>query len=242
LNAKFEVGRQSQISVDANETTLSVKEINVTVPSNPESEIQAIKQRIATITAEMAQVYLQFVSVTAAFISVWYWEQTEYFVGQNVDVTMRLGQKKLSKLKAEVTSLQADISKATEKILGNEKLWWHLDPGYQSYYYSSSPPERLDYAVRLIAGQLAMVLEKYGYLEINLKKPGAWREWDSSRNNYARRAKHFYSDSLDWPADMKSLLEQYHSLHGEVPQLLWELEELKLKLEKDQAKNLWSQA
>jgi hypothetical protein len=216
--------------------------IDVTVPSNPEFEIQAIKQKMATINAQMAQVHQQFIAVAIEFISNWYWEQTENFVGQNAAVSMRLGQKKLSKLKADIQSLQAHVSKNVEKILGNKNLWWHLEPGYQSYYYASSPPEKLDNAVRFIAGKLAIVLEKYGYLEANLKEPGAWREWDSSRNNYTRRAKHFYPNSLEWPAEMKSLLEQYHSLHGEVPQLLWVLEERTQKQKKDQAKNLWRQA
>ena len=159
------------------------------------------------------------------------------------ELTKELDSQELSKLKAEVKALQEDTPNIVTAFLQDENLWWHRKQCEQSYSFSGNrPPNGLDRSIRLVAGKLASILEKYGYLTTKFQNPDAWREWDQSGNSHPPGARHYYPSGIDWTERMRTLTKQYEDIHRESVCRASEIERLKEDKEKNEAEDLWNKA
>ena len=210
---------------------------------NFDVEIAAAEARLNGLTSRMEQIRQSFMSTTVEFVRPLFWEQTESLVKREAELTKKLGVEKLAQLKSEVKALQDNTESIAAQFLNEDRLWWHLKPSEQMYsYYGNRPPDGLDKAVRLIAGRVAPILEKYGYLSANLSEHGIWREWDASGNHHLPNSRPCYPYGLDWSDTMKALIQEYQRLHQDATRQANDVAKLKKAKEQSEAEDLWKRA
>lgn len=210
---------------------------------NFEAEIETAESQLEANIKRMEQIKQEFLSTTIEFIKTWYWEQTEFMVKHKPKFTKELDTQELSELKEEVKALQEDTPNIVTEFLQDESLWWHRKHSDQCYFFSENrPPNGLDRAVRLIAGKLASILEKYGYLTTKFQDDEVWREWDQSGNYHPPGARPYYPYGQDWPERMRTLTKQYEDIHREAVYRASEIEKLKEDKEKSEAEDIWNKA
>lgn len=147
---------------------------------NFSTEIEAAEKELEAIKSQLKGIRQQFLLAATEHLRQWYMQQTESFVKRNYELTKKLEGAKLSQLKADLTKLKDDTPNVVSEYLDVDELWW---PAKEIEQGEGIHPPNLGNPVRLAAGRLAPILEKYGYLSSEGSE--VWREWDST-GNYQR--------------------------------------------------------
>ena len=216
---------------------------------NFDSRIEAAQKDLEVTFANMEQLREEFIAATVEFMEPWYWDQTETMVTRRPEITKQLGVDKLAQLKADVKSLQENCATIAAEFLADERLWWHQKRGEQAYsYHENRPPGGLDKAVRLIAGKLGPILERYDYLSGKLDRISplqsheVWRERDASGSYHPANARPYHPYGFDWSERMRAVLKNYADLLQEGVRQASEIDGLKHAKERSEARDLWEQA
>ena len=203
---------------------------------------QIAETQMREVLRLMEKVYSQFLQAAEEFLNQWFLREASERVREKFDLTRDLGKEKLAEMKTEVRALQGETSSMIQEYLTDSSLWWHKKQDEQDYVCEGQfVPPKINYALRLIAGRLAPILEKYGYLILDLENPGSWRECSKIGLYYFRHARPFYHKALDWSPRMKSLMTMYHKLHTEGLYHKDEIDRLRQGIATAEAETLWSQ-
>lgn len=210
---------------------------------NFDNEITAIESQLNICITEMDELRLAFVRETIAFLQPWYLREAEAQVKRNPEKIIALGEPKIAELKSAVKKIQAEAPKAIADILSRPEMWWHLKQDEQRYaWYGNRAPEPLNKAVRLAAGRLAPALEACGLIPTGFQEHGVWREWDKSGNHHPYDARHCYNTDLEWPSEMRRLVEQYDKCQIVAVREKDKLAVVKTSKAESAAKDLWDKA
>jgi hypothetical protein len=210
---------------------------------NLEDEISAIKAELETMTNQGEQIRKDFVSETIQFVNNWYWFKTENIVREKSQITKQIGIQNLSQMKKDIKQLQGQSSKIVNNLLQDQNLWWHLMPDKLPDLYSGRQfTNPFDKAVRLAAGQLASVLEKYKYLSSLDGEPEIWREYDSSGIHLVPNARLMYPYRMEWSEKMRRLVKQYEDLRNKAYPVVESMLQLNLEKSDKEAFDLWNMA
>jgi hypothetical protein len=210
---------------------------------NLEDEISAVKTELETITNQGEQIRKDFISETIQFVNNWYWSRTENIVKEKSPITKQIGIQNLSQMKKDIKQLQGQSSKIVNNLLQDQNLWWHLIPDKLPDLYSGRQfTNPFDKAVRLAAGQLASVLEKYKYLSSLDGEPEIWREYDNSGIHLAPNARLMYPYRMEWSEKMRTLMKQYEDLRNKAYPVVESMIQLKLEKSYKEAFDLWNMA
>lgn len=210
---------------------------------NLESEISTATTQLELITSQAEQIRKDFIIETITFIHGWYWSKAEEIIKEKSQITVCLGVPNLSLLKKDVNQLQEQSSKIVNSFLLDKSLWWHLNldtlPDLFSGHRINDPIEK---AVRLAAGQLAPLLEKYNYLSTRDQDHELWREWDNSGNHHAPNARAIYPYQIEWSGRMKTLTTRYEELRKQTYPIIDTIKKLKSEKSRIEASDLWNKA
>jgi hypothetical protein len=210
---------------------------------NLENEISAVKAELETITNQGEQIRKDFISETIQFVNNWYWLKTENIVKEKSQITKQIGIQNLSQMKKDIKQLQVQSSKIVNNLFQDQNLWWHLFPDKLPDLYSGRQfTNPFDKAVRLAAGQLASVLEKYKYLSSLDGEPEIWREYDSSGIHLAPNARLMYPYRMEWSEKMRTLVKQYEDLRNKAYPVVESMIQLNLEKSYKEAFDLWNMA
>lgn len=210
-----------------------------------EKEILAQEAELAQMATQMERHRQDFLSATEAFLEPWFLNEAKKVAEHEADTTQGLGPERIASLKAEIREHQKGTRGLVNQFIGDEALWWHLRPGAQHYHMSEyAVPDILDRAVRLVAGTLAPILERYGYLPrpANRGHSLVWREWDASGNHHPPNARPSYPGSIGWSQAMKAPVRAYAVLRGSAEGTRNALERLKVEKKQAEAGDLWNRS
>ena len=207
------------------------------VPRNFRAEIEAAEKELEAIKSELKGIRQHFLLATTEFVRQWYRQQAETFVKCNHELTKKLEGEKLPQLKADLSKLENDTPTAVSEYLDVDELWWQAKEGEQRY---GTLEADLSKAVRLAAGRLAPVLEKYGYLSSEGSE--VWREWDKTGSYHPPDAKPYYTYGLEWSQGMKDTMKSYAELRVKAVNVAQTIRQLKQEKGSSEAEELWRKA
>ncbi|HAO19039.1 MAG: hypothetical protein BWK80_10655 [Desulfobacteraceae bacterium IS3] len=206
---------------------------------NYQEEIRKNEKHLRDTISRMKEIHLDFIAETTNFMRRWYMKVTEQKVKTETDLTKKLGVQKLSQLKNDLNLLQQKTPDIIREFADTEDLWWHRK---QPEAIIPNFSESMEIALRLIAGKLAPVLEKFGYITTNPQDPSFWREWDKFGINHPPNARPYYPHHLDWSEKMQELIREYDELMKDGVEYAVELKRLKETQSRMEAEDLWNKA
>ncbi|MEM8610425.1 MAG: restriction endonuclease [Cyanobacteria bacterium P01_H01_bin.105] len=169
-------------------------------------------ERIELALQEMVKVREAFIETSEEYLSNWYWSQVDSRVKRQVEHTLSLGKKELSRLKQTVKELQEETKGIINEHFGAEELWWDQERGDQNYsYYGNRAPDELDIALRYAAGHLAPILKEFGYTNPNVK----WVK-RTEKSYYSTDETPYYPGLIQWSEKMRTLVGRYETLRQRV--------------------------
>ena len=210
---------------------------------NLDNEIDFAITQLEMLTTRGEQIHNDFISETNQLMHNWYLLKTEEIIKEKSYINLQIGIPNLAQLKKDIKQLQEQSSKIVNSFLQDKSLWWHLTPFNQSDPYSGHRfTDPFEKAIRLAAGQLALIIEKYKYLSIQEGDHEIWREYDSSGNHHAPNARPIYPYQIDWSEKMKTLIKEYEALRTKSYPIIESINKLKLEKSRNEATDLWNKA
>lgn len=206
---------------------------------NYDEQIQTLDKLLANAVIRMKEIHQDFMAATTEFMKSWYAELTKQKVTGATKLTKQLGIEKLSKLKAEVSKLQENTPQIVNDLINDVRIWWHMRNEEKVDLHFK---DNVSKSLRLIAGKLGPILERYGYITTDPQEPGFWREWDEYGLNRPPNARPYYPHHLNWSDHMKSIIDEYDDLMRDALQYSSELKKLKAEKTQYEVEDLWSKA
>lgn len=204
-----------------------------------EEELHALEGSLGALKSRMASVSEAFIGHAIPFLIAWYDETVIRAIMQDPEHTEQLPAERLSALKAELRELQANATGVAGSLLRGDEAWWHKTPTEDAYRRERS----LDKAVRLAAGLLGPILQKYGYLRARSRMPREeWLEYDSTGQHHPPNARPYYPYSMTWSDEMQTSSQEYGALVTEGEPLLSRIQQAKESIKRGRAKDLWDSA
>ncbi len=206
---------------------------------NYQEEIRKTEKNLRDTLSRMKEIHSEFMAEATEFIRRWYMQITEQRVKTETELTKKLGVQKLSQLKADLIALQKKTPDIMKEFLEHDTIWWHRTQAGKAIPHFT---EIMEKSLRLIAGRLAPILEKYGYITTNPQDPSYWREWDEFGIMHPPNARHYYPHHLDWSEKMQDLIREYDELMRDGVDFAVELKRLKETQSRFEAEDLWNKA
>src|SRR5208283_5348195 len=137
-------------------------------------QIQKAQADFDEIIKEMSKTYHESAKPTVEFFQSWYNEQArEVVINNKPSITKKIGEQKVSRLKQEIQKLQNNTEDTVSEFLQHRNLWWHTQYADPQYISTGNPPRDVNEALSLIAGKIAVVFDKFGYISLR----GEDRNW-----------------------------------------------------------------
>ena len=200
-------------------------------------QIQKAQADLDEIIKEMSKTYHEFAKATVKFFQSWYMEQAREMVINKPSITKKIGEQKVSRLKQEVQKLQNNAEDTVSEFLQHGNLWWHTQYADPQYISTGNPPRDVNEALSLIAGKIAVVFDKFGYISLR----GEDRNWVKGDPN-SQNAQLVLPGELKGSGEMVKLTNDYNYQLIEAQRLLGQIKELKHKKEQAESEDLWNKA
>src|SRR5271157_1869964 len=209
--------------------------------SNLDDEVSSAKTQLEALINQGEQIRKDFISETIQFVNNWYWLKIEDIIKDKSQITKQIGILNLSQMKNDVKQLQGQSVKIVNNLLQDQNLWWHLTPDKLPDLYTGRQfIEPFDKKVRLAAGELSAILEKYQYLLNPDGEPERWREFDSSGIHFAPDARRMYPYQIEWTKNMKMFIKQYEDIRNKAYPVIESIKNSELEKSRKEAFDLWN--
>lgn len=206
-----------------------------------DAEITSAKTQLVTLTNREEEIRKNFISETAQFINNWYWVKIEDIIQEKSQITKQIGVQMLSQMKNDIKQLQVQSAKIVNNLLQDQTLWWHLTPDKLPDLSTGRQfIEPFDKKIRLAAGELSSILEKYQYLSSPDGEPEIWREFDSSGIRFAPDARRMYPYHIEWSENMKMLIKEYEDIRNQAYPVIESIINLEMEKSRKEAIDLWN--
>ena len=208
---------------------------------NLDVEISSARTQLVTLTNQGEEIRNNFISETIQFLNNWYWLKIEDIIQEKSQITKKIGIQMLSQMKTDIKQLQGQSVKIVNNLLQDQNLWWHLTPDKLPDLYTGRQfMEPFDKKIRLAAGELSSILEKYQYLSSPDGEPEIWREFDSSGIHFAPNARRMYPYHIEWTEKMKMLIREYEDIRNKAYPVIESIKNLELEKSRKEAFDLWN--
>jgi hypothetical protein len=189
----------------------------------------------------------KFADAAGQFLKDWYMDEATRMVKSCPDVTKQLAHNdRLSGFKSAVQTLQQKATEAAHEFIMTGDVWWHYNgnpPAIAEFtMHGGSYPAGADKAIRLAAGLLAPILEKYNYLSIYTNANVIWREQDVPAGQIKARPMYPRSSPLKWSSEMTKIYSEYSEILESFAPIEIQIVELRKQKEQSEADDLWSKA
>ncbi len=206
-----------------------------------EPHLAACQQQAEAYRTQMEAVQRQLVEATTRFAVDWFNEHVQQAVLANPAFTQEAGLEGLRTLKAELRALIERTPQIVAEHLDRDEFWSHRAPTPpdehmgiwgRHRYPSDRPSPSLETAIRDILGHVGPLVLSRG-----LVSPDERRNWQQGSSSHPR-----YPYWIEWPAEMRTLLETYRHLDDQLRNALTRIEALQQQKGEVEAKRLWDQA
>jgi hypothetical protein len=206
-----------------------------------DAQISDLESQIESLKVKMEDVCRAFLLATDKFAANWLEDRAERAVTTNPEVTKKIPQERLKKLKSALDRLVLRVPRIVGKHVNKDSHWAHrgqMSDDLLSHFgryriYGRSVPDELDNAVREVLGYVGGLLAEY-----NLADVGEYKEWAIEYPGPHPK----YRREYIWSEEMNTALMRYSDLYSKLLRLSQELKEAKNNKEEAEAKGLWDKA
>ena len=212
------------------------------VPEDAESESsEPLSIQVGDKLAEMEPLKQSFLDSTSGFLETWIWEETDSIVDEESKRAVRLGPRRLRRLRRKLKRVESRFPKRVKKRLGKKEYWAHQSPTPEALLNASGGsgfinPYRpvKDGLPRAFQDPFKAVLTKVGRVhgKYKLGRP----RWRRSRGVAGVLD---YRGTVEIAKDMIEALTAYAVAADELRALLKLLEEEKSEETRQNAESLW---
>lgn len=206
--------------------------------------IAQVESELTQFLDRMELLKVQFTKQTIAFASEWYKTTAKEYVAKYPDVTLKMSEEKIARLKLEINNLVMNTEKTVKEEYGRPTLWWHQQPHLhdsidQYLQVADRCPEIVDRAVRRVLGQLGLILEDYKFPVTARGVTSTFKEFWFERPITTDKAVPCYPHLFKWSQEMQDIVREYNGQYTAAIRLFSEVCELKEEKRKQQALNRW---
>ncbi|MCI0359335.1 MAG: hypothetical protein L0211_12725 [Planctomycetaceae bacterium] len=198
-----------------------------------DTQIAEHRRDIAALEPQMNDYKMKFVAAAGKFIEDWYWQKAGEIAKRKDAHTASLGQREVDEIKEEVKTLQSKASQLVNKTVNAGRLWWSDS---QSEFIPHGKPAGIDNLLRNIAGQLAIVLQRHGYISGDTRYPS--ESWYLVEGPGPAGERH-YDGEFNWSPEMNQAMADYCKLAEQANEMLRKISQLEQAKIKKRAADLW---
>lgn len=195
-------------------------------------EIESRRGMITTIDSQMKQVRSDFVVGIRPFAQNWLQTIARQAIERNPRQALDLGKDRLAALKTKVNELCDGLEPICREVFASDTFW----PETRELVTQNQ------LGVRIVLGKLGIILEEFGFVKTQAqtdKDQEAWHHYDCSGDRREFDGTPVYPHTVDLPAELKILLEEYLILIRKKDNLREDINRLEFEKLQVQATRLW---
>lgn len=196
------------------------------------------------LRSRMEELKEEFAKQTVDFAFKWYRKTTTEYIAKNPEITLKMSEEKIAKMKAAVNDLVENTEKIVRGEFDDAALWWHLNPRLNESIdkykqVADMYPEALDRAVRRVLGHLGIVLEEFGFNVTARGFTGAYKEFWFEHSIDGKETVPCYPHLLSWTQEMQSTIRKYDARFTQATALYGQIQQLKEEKKRQEALAKW---
>jgi hypothetical protein len=214
-----------------------------------EGLLETKESKLLSFCSVMQKIKLQFVNDTSEFASKWYEDTARQYITKYYEVSFNLPTQSFVAFKAKVRKLTAESKIISETSLSQPGVWWHEKPELHaavSLYdqlgdqqVGNKYPEIIDKYVRVVLGQLGIILEEFGFNIRTVAAYGLSHQEYWFQKSDEKIISPYFPHMLEWSNSMKETLREYNSLYGQALLTLHEIQSIKGEIKRRKIIDLW---
>jgi hypothetical protein len=214
------------------------------------AETLAIKEsELLSLCSKMNEAKLQFINDTYRFAAKWFEDTVKQYMLKYPDVSLNLSTHRFNELKTKVRMIVAGSKEISERRLLESEIWWHEKPDLHtavSQYdqlgnqqVGNKYSEVIDRAVRVVLGELGVILEEFGFnVRTSITKGTHHQEYWFQKSE-ERTTSQYFPHMLEWSKPMQETLQEYNQLYKIALLKLQEIQTIKDEIKRKKIIDLW---
>jgi hypothetical protein len=213
-------------------------------------ETLAIKENeLLSLCSKMQEIKLQFINDTSHFAAKWYEDTVKQYIIKYPDVSLNLPTHSFVDLKAKVRMIVTNSKDISERRLSQPGIWWHEKPDLHTavtqydhlgnQQVGNKYSEVIDGAVRVVLGELGILLEEFGFNVRTAITKGPHHQEYWFQKSEERTTSPYFPHMLEWSKSMQEKLEVYNQLYKIALLKLQETQSIKDEIKRKTIIDLW---
>jgi len=207
------------------------------------------ESELFSLCSIMQKIKLQFINDISDFAAKWYEETARQYIKKYSEVSLNLSTESFGDLKKKVKRLVAGSKEISEKVLGQSGIWWHERPELHSavsqydqlsdQQVGNKYPEVIDRPVRIVLGELGIILEEFGFSVRTGVTYGPHNEEYWFEKTEDKTTSPYFPHMLEWSKQMQETLSEYNQLYKQAMLVLQTIQTIKDEIKKRKIIDLW---
>jgi hypothetical protein len=207
------------------------------------------ESELFSLCSIMQKIKLQFINDISDFAAKWYEETARQYIKKYSEVSLNLSTESFGDLKKKVKRLVAGSKEISEKVLGQSGIWWHERPELHSavsqydqlgdQQVGNKYPEVIDRPVRIVLGELGIILEEFGFSVRTGVTYGPHNEEYWFEKTEDKTTSPYFPHMLEWSKQMQETLSEYNQLYKQAMLVLQAIQTIKDEIKKRKIIDLW---
>ncbi|WP_369902017.1 hypothetical protein [Bacillus manliponensis] len=197
------------------------------------------KEKEELIT-QMEDTKVKFKQAVITYAKDWFRKQAKLEITDKPRLAKRLGAEQLRNLKKRIEDLINQSEQLVDEYLDDNSIWWHLSEKKWIVPYNDRIPGEIHKAVKLMFGELGVILAEAGFVELNpiIKQYTSGREHNLWVEDDIRR-RPCYPYPLSFTSEIKKIYTEYHELAKRTEVRNGNIKKLQAEKEESHVGDLW---
>jgi hypothetical protein len=207
------------------------------------------ENELLSLCSKMREIKLQFIIDTSHFAAKWYEDTVKQYIIKYPNISLNLPPNPFGDLKAKVRRLVASSKEISERILSQPGVWWDEKPELHTAatqydhlgneQVGNKYSEVVDRAVRVVLGELGIILEEFGFNVRTTITQGPRHQEYWFQKSEERITSPYFPHMLEWSKPMQENLQEYNQLYKQALLKLQEIQTIKDEIKRREIIDLW---
>jgi hypothetical protein len=207
------------------------------------------ESELFSLCSIMQKIKLQFINDISEFAAKWYEETAKQYIKKYSEVSLNLSTNSFGDLKKKVKRLVAESKAISEKVFAQPNIWWHEKPELHSavslydqlgdQQVGNKYPEVIDRPIRIVLGELGIILEEFGFSVRTGVTYGPHNEEYWFEKTEEKTTSPYFPHMLEWSKQMQETLNEYNQLYKQAMLVLQSIQKIKDEIKKRKIIDLW---
>ncbi len=210
------------------------------------------ESELLALLSIMQEKKLQFINVISDFAAKWYEETARQYIKKYSEVSLNLPTQTFSDLRKKVKGLAAESKEISERAFAQPGIWWHekleLHSAVSQYdslgnqQVGNKYPEVIDRSVRIVLGELGIILEEFGFNVRTTITHGSRHQEYWFQKSEEKTTSPYFPHMLEWSKPMQEIIKEYNNLFKQALLILQEIQTTKDEIRNKKIIDLWDSA